>query len=116
MVASPTPSPIARPTSTDRRSGAGRSASGESSIEYAIVGPVPSPSLLRRLLLLAAVLAAAACSSSGQTKSDQGRSIAEDAGLPEDVADFFATATAPPTTAFRVVYEISDKDGKPSQV
>ena len=81
-----------------------------------MVGPVPSPSVSRRLLVIAVLLAVGACSSAGQTKADQGRSIAEGAGLPKDVADFFASATAPPSAAYRVSYDVADQQGKSSQV
>jgi hypothetical protein len=73
----------------------------------------------RRVLVIAALLmvgAVGACSSGAPTKADQGRSIAEDAGLPKDVADFFASAVSPAGGGFRVVYDITDTDGKPSQV
>jgi hypothetical protein len=66
--------------------------------------------------VVAVLLLVGGCGSSGPTRADQGRSIAEDAGLPKDVADFYASATAQPTAAFRVVYDLADKDGKPSQV
>ena len=72
--------------------------------------------VIAALLAVLAVFAVGACSSGGPTKADQGRSIAEDAGLPSDVADFFAAATTASTAAFRVAYDITDPDGKPSQV
>jgi hypothetical protein len=70
----------------------------------------------RRVLVIAVLLTVGACSSSGPTKADQGRSIAQDAGLPKDVADFFASATAPPSAAYRVSYDAADQQGKPTQV
>jgi hypothetical protein len=70
----------------------------------------------RRVLVIVALLVVGACSSSGPSKADQGRSIAESAGLPKDVADFFAAATKAPTAAFRVSYDLTDANGKPSQV
>jgi hypothetical protein len=70
----------------------------------------------RRVLVIVALLVVGACSSNGPTKADQGRSIAEGAGLPEDVADFFASATAPASAAYRVSYDVADQQGKSSQV
>ena len=81
-----------------------------------MVGPVPSPSVSRRVLVIAALLAVAACSSDAPTKADQGRAVAQDAGLPKDVADFFAAATADPRAAYRVSYDVTNQQGKPEQV
>jgi hypothetical protein len=68
------------------------------------------------LLAVLAVGAVGACSSSGPTKAEQGRAVAESAGLPEDVADFFEAATATPSAPFRVSYDLTDDQGKTSQL
>ncbi|MEY2463032.1 MAG: hypothetical protein QOH64_1170 [Acidimicrobiaceae bacterium] len=79
---------------------------------------VPSATVSRRLLLpaLLVVITLAACGSSGPDRAGQGRAIAEGAGLPKDVADFFAAAAAPAASAFRVAYDSNDQQGKPSQL
>ncbi|HEV3226534.1 MAG TPA: hypothetical protein VGZ52_06860 [Acidimicrobiales bacterium] len=66
--------------------------------------------------LVAVLVALAACAGSSPTRADQGRSIAEQAGLPKDVADFFALATSAPQHAYRVTLETKDAQGKPLQV
>jgi hypothetical protein len=58
----------------------------------------------------------AACGGGSPSKADQGRSIAEQAGLPKDVADFFALASAGVDATYRVTVDSVDTDGKPLQV
>jgi hypothetical protein len=70
---------------------------------------------VRRWWLLV-LLGVAACGASTQTKADQGRSIAEEAGLAPDVAAFFALATNGATATYRSTIETSDATGKPLQV
>jgi hypothetical protein len=67
---------------------------------------------------LAAVvlLVVAACSGHAQTKVDQGRSIAEQAGLSKEVAAFFALAASATNATYRSTVETSDATGKPVQV
>jgi hypothetical protein len=79
---------------------------------------VPGRSRLpRRVLELGAVaLLAAGCSSDGSSRADQGRSIASEAGLAPDVADFFATATATDHGDYRLSYASTDSDNQPLQI
>ena len=65
-------------------------------------------------LLVAFVLAA--CSGHQETRADQGRSIAEGAGLPKNVADFFALAAAGTQATYRVALATKDSGGNPLQV
>ena len=66
--------------------------------------------------LVVCVLALGACGSSSPTKADQGRSIAEEAGLPADVADFFAQASGGTRAPYRVTLTTTDTAGKPLHV
>jgi hypothetical protein len=70
---------------------------------------------VRRWLLIV-LAAAAACGGNSQTKADQGRSIAEQAGLPKEVTDFFALAASGTTATYRSTIETTDANGKPLQV
>ena len=58
----------------------------------------------------------AACGSHAATKADQGRSIAEQAGLAPDVAAFFALATSGANATYQSTIETVDVNGKPLQV
>lgn len=62
------------------------------------------------------LLGIAACGGSAPTKADQGRSIAEGAGLSPDVSAFFALATTGSTATYRSTIETTDAAGKPLQV
>ena len=75
---------------------------------------VRSPGVRRCLVLL--ILGVAACGGSAQTKADQGRSIAEQAGLAPDVATFFSLATSGAQATYRSTIETTDTTGKPLQV
>jgi hypothetical protein len=57
-----------------------------------------------------------ACGGGGATKAEQGRSIAEQAGLPKEVADFFALAAAGTQATYRVSLETTDPKGAKLQV
>jgi hypothetical protein len=76
------------------------------------------PSVVVRLSAILAVvlLGAAACGGHSETKADQGRSIAEQAGLAPDVAAFFSLAAAGANAAYRSTIETTDSTGKPLQV
>lgn len=50
------------------------------------------------------------------TKSDQGRAIAEQAGLPQEVADFFALAARGTDATYRSTVATTDASGKPIQI
>ena len=58
----------------------------------------------------------AACGGGGDSASDQGKSIADAAGLPKDVGDFFALATTGLNATYRVTLETVDTEGLPVQV
>ena len=62
------------------------------------------------------MLALAACSSHGESKADQGRSIADAAGLPKEVADFFALAASGTQATYRVSLNTTDAAGNKLQV
>jgi hypothetical protein len=66
--------------------------------------------------LLVVLVVAAACGGNSQTKADQGRSIAEAAGLSKDVTDFFALAASGTNATYRSTIETTDTTGKPLQV
>lgn len=74
----------------------------------------------RRLAVLVlaglAALTGGGCGGGGPSASDQGRSIAETAGLPKDVADFFALATTGLTATYRVTRQTTDTSGQPLQL
>ncbi len=70
---------------------------------------------MRRPWLLTVLLLLAACGSP-QTKADQGRSIAEQAGLNPDVAAFFSLAASSASATYRVTVQTTDTSGKPLQV
>jgi hypothetical protein len=57
-----------------------------------------------------------ACGGGGGSASDQGRSIADAAGLPKDVGDFFSLATTGLNATYRVTLDTVDTAGKPVQV
>jgi hypothetical protein len=69
-----------------------------------------------RRWLVVVLLVATACSGKGQTKADQGRSIADAAGLSKPVTDFFALAASGTTATFRSTVTTADASGKPLQV
>ena len=62
------------------------------------------------------LVALAACGSHSESKADQGRSIAGAAGLPKDVADFFALAAAGTEATYRVSLDTTDSAGQQLQV
>lgn len=62
------------------------------------------------------VLTLVACSSHSASKADQGRSVAAEAGLPKDVADFFALAAAGTQATYRVSLDTVDPAGNKLQV
>ena len=62
------------------------------------------------------VVALGACGGGGPSKAEQGRSIAEQAGLPSDVADFFALAANGTRATYRVSLETTDAKGAKLQV
>lgn len=62
------------------------------------------------------LLAALACGGGGPSASDQGRSIAQAAGLSKDVADFFALATSGLQATYRVTLQTKDSSGQPLQL
>lgn len=63
--------------------------------------------------LLVAVAAIAGCSddepSAGEVRADEARQAAEDAGLPDDVADLLADAAAAVDRTYRVVYDLDGR-------
>ncbi|MEY2459051.1 MAG: hypothetical protein QOG30_881 [Acidimicrobiaceae bacterium] len=72
---------------------------------------------MRPAHVLAVVLVAlTACGGSPQTKADQGRSIAEQAGLAPDVATFFSLTASGANATYRETIETADSAGKPVQV
>ncbi|MEY2449551.1 MAG: hypothetical protein QOH79_3027 [Acidimicrobiaceae bacterium] len=71
---------------------------------------------MQGLCLVVVVLGLAACGGHAPTKSDQGRSIAEQAGLAPEVAAFFALAASGTTATYRATIETLDAKGQPSQV
>ena len=62
------------------------------------------------------VLALAACGGGSSSKADQGRSIADAAGLPKDVANFFALAASGSKATYQVALTTTDSNGKQVQV
>ena len=81
--------------------------------------PVRSAAVLRRTVALGTVLGAlcvGACSGHTATRADQGRSVAEQAGLPKDVADFFALATGAGDATYTLTVTTTDATGKPVQI
>src|SRR5262245_50610450 len=62
------------------------------------------------------LLAVAACGGGSSAKSDQARSIASSAGLPNDVADFFALAASGLDATYRVTFTTKDASGQPLQI
>jgi hypothetical protein len=69
-----------------------------------------------RRCLVAIVLVIAACGADSPSRADQGRAIADAAGLPKDVGDFFASAAAGTTATYRLTRQTTGADGKPLQV
>lgn len=65
------------------------------------------------VILLAAL---AACGGHTQSKADQGRSIAQTAGLPRDVGDFFALGAHGTQATYRVALDTTDTAGNTLQV
>jgi hypothetical protein len=74
------------------------------------------PSVAVRRWLVVVLVALSACSGHSQTKADQGRSIAQGAGLPKDVADFFSLAASAASATYRSTLETVDANGQPLQV
>jgi hypothetical protein len=68
------------------------------------------------ICLAVVVFGVAACGGSSQTKADQGRAIAEKAGLAPDVARFFSLAASGANASYRETIETTDATGKPVQV
>lgn len=66
--------------------------------------------------MVVVALTLASCGGSGPSKADQGRSIAEHAGLPGDVADFFALAAKGTQATYRVSLDTTDDKGAKLQV
>jgi len=64
----------------------------------------------------ALVFALTACGGGGASRSDQARSVAQQAGLSKDVADFFALAAAGPQATYRVSLDTADSKGAKLQV
>jgi hypothetical protein len=62
------------------------------------------------------LLGAAACGGHAQTKADQGRSIAEQAGLAPEVAAIFSLAASGMNATYRATVDTTDTAGKPLQV
>jgi hypothetical protein len=62
------------------------------------------------------VLGLVACGGHTGTKADQGRSIADEAGLAPDVATFFGLAASAATATYRVTIDTTDSKGQPLQV
>jgi hypothetical protein len=62
------------------------------------------------------LVALVACGGNGESKADQGRSIADAAGLPKDVADFFALAATGTQATYRVSLDTTDGAGNRLQV
>lgn len=79
---------------------------------------LPSDTVRRVLVVLLGVTlcGVAACGGQPQTKADQGKAIAEQAGLAPDVASFFALATAGTTATYRATVQTTDTTGKPLQL
>ena len=63
-----------------------------------------------------ALIGLVACGGGGASKADQGRSIAEQAGLAKDVADFFALAASGSQATYRVSLDTTDAKGAKLQV
>lgn len=75
------------------------------------------PAVIRAGLAgLAVIVLLGACGSAGPNRADQGRSIAESAGLPEDVGQFLALVLAGRTATFAVTYSTADRSGAPIQM
>ena len=68
------------------------------------------------IVLVLTVAALSGCGGSGPSKAEQGRSIAEQAGLPKDVADFFALAAKGTQASYRVSLDTTDAKGAKLQV
>lgn len=67
-------------------------------------------------MVVALVLGLAACGGGGPSKTDQARSVAEQAGLPNDVAEFFALAAKGTQATYRVSLDSTDANGAKLQV
>jgi hypothetical protein len=65
---------------------------------------------------VAILLALVACSGHTETKADQGRSIAAEAGLSKEVAGFFALAASGTNRTYRVSLDTTDAAGNKLQV
>jgi len=68
------------------------------------------------VLLGVTLFGVAGCGGHTQSKADQGKAIAEQAGLAPDVASFFALATAGSSATYRATVETTDTTGKPLQL
>jgi hypothetical protein len=69
-----------------------------------------------RRWLVVVLVAAAACGGNRATKADQAQSIAQAAGLPKDVTEFFALAANGTSATYRATIGTTDATGKPLQV
>jgi len=79
---------------------------------------LPSDIVRRVIVVLLGVtlFGVAACGGHTQSKADQGKAIAEQAGLAPDVASFFALATAGSSATYRATVETTDTTGKALQL
>jgi hypothetical protein len=68
------------------------------------------------IALTVVVAFAAGCSSDGADRAEQNSSIAEQAGLPKDVADFFALTAKSTDATYKVSVKTTDKAGSPVQI
>lgn len=62
------------------------------------------------------LLVVAACGGNGPSKEDQARSIAQQAGLSPEVAEFFALASSGLTATYRSTVDTKDAKGQPLQI
>ena len=69
-----------------------------------------------RFLAALAVIALAACWSGGTSRSDQGRSIASEAGLPSEVGEVFSLALEGTKATYTLTYSTTDKSGASVQI
>lgn len=70
----------------------------------------------RAALVAGTVLVGVGCGGGGTTRAAQNRSVAEQAGLPNDVADLFALAAKSSDATYRVSVNTTDATGKPVQI
>lgn len=122
-----TGTPMAKPSATERDSPARATAAGtagsagnvgcDGSVGCVMVGRwYALPSVVVRRWLAVVLLGVAACGGHTQTKADQGRSIAQQAGLAPDVATFFSLAASGTSATYRATVETTDASGQPLQL